>query len=230
MRISPILLIVATLFSASLSSVVLADPPVVQLNTTEGMLVLELESELAPKTVANFLDYVEDGFYNGTIFHRVIDGFMIQGGGFTADYQRKQTRKPIVNEANNGLRNQRYTIAMARTNAPHSATAQFFINSEDNNNLDHTSTTARGWGYTVFGRVIDGHDVVDQIGQTPTGPGGPFSRDAPRSKVIIESAVWLKPEVEEAGEEAPAEPTLADPNEPTPTTKVLEQSGALAIQ
>ncbi len=227
MRFNPILLAIAALFHSSL---LLADPPVVELNTSEGLLVLELEPELAPTTVANFLDYVEDGFYNGTIFHRVIDGFMIQGGGFTADYQRKQTRKPIVNEANNGLRNQRYTIAMARTNAPHSATAQFFINSEDNNNLDHTGTTARGWGYTVFGRVIDGHDVVDQIGQSPTGPGGPFSRDAPRSKIVIESAVWLKPEIEETDETAPTEPTVADPVDVTPAAKALEQSGALAIQ
>ena len=230
MRFSSILPILTILLSSSLSSQVLADPPVVELNTSEGMLLLELEPELAPTTVANFLDYVEDGFYNGTIFHRVIDGFMIQGGGFTADYQRKQTRKPIINEANNGLRNQRYTIAMARTNAPHSATAQFFINSEDNNNLDHTGTTVRGWGYTVFGRVIDGHDVVDQIGQAPTGPGGPFSRDAPRSKIVIESAVWLKPEAEEAEEQAPAEPKVADPDEIAPAAKALEQSGALAIQ
>lgn len=227
MRFSPILLTLATLLQSSL---LLADPPVVELQTSEGVLVLELESDLAPTTVANFLDYVEDGFYNGTIFHRVIDGFMIQGGGFTADYQRKQTRRPITNEANNGLRNQRYTIAMARTNSPHSATAQFFINSDDNPNLDHTATTARGWGYTVFGRVIDGHDVVDQISQTSTGPGGPFSRDAPRTKVIIENATWLKPVTEEPEDAAPAQPTVADPAKNTPAAKVLDQTDALAVQ
>jgi len=230
MRFSTILLTLASVFHSSLILADSPDSPVVELQTTEGSLLLELESELAPATVANFLDYVEDGFYNGTIFHRVIEGFMIQGGGFTADYQRKQTRQPIRNEANNGLRNQRYTIAMARTNAPHSATAQFFINSEDNPNLDHSGTTVRGWGYTVFGRVIDGHDVVDQISQTATGPGGPFSRDAPRSKIIIEQATWLKPAEEEPAEQVTAQPAVAESEEAEPAAKAAEQTKAVVIQ
>ncbi len=224
MRCSHILI---TLASLLFSSTLLADPPVVEIQTSEGLMVVELEHERAPVTVENFIGYVEDGFYDGTIFHRVIDGFMIQGGGFTADYQRKQTRRPIVNEANNGLSNRRYTISMARTNAPHSATSQFFINGEDNYNLDHTSATARGWGYTVFGRVIDGQDVVDQISQTPTGPGGPFSRDAPRTRIVIESATLLKPEAEEAADQPASGESISDA---TPAAKVVKQSGAMAIQ
>ncbi len=224
MRCSHTLVALASLL---FTNALLADPPVVEIQTSEGLMVVELEHERAPATVKNFIGYVEDGFYDGTIFHRVIDGFMIQGGGFTADYQRKQTRRPIVNEANNGLRNHRYTISMARTNAPHSATSQFFINDEDNHNLDHTSATARGWGYTVFGRVIDGHDVVDQISQTPTGPGGPFSRDAPRSRIVIESATLLKPEAEDA----PAQPASGESiSDALPSAEAVKQSGAMAIQ
>jgi len=165
-----------------------AESPKVLLSTTHGDMVIELAEERAPVTVANFLQYVEDGFYDGTIFHRVIEGFMIQGGGFTQDFSRKPTRAAIPNEANNGLRNHRYTISMARTNAPHSATAQFFINSEDNRNLDHTSPTPRGWGYAVFGEVVQGQDIVDKISQVRTGRGGPFSRDTPREQVVINSA------------------------------------------
>lgn len=224
MRCSHLFVSLASLlFSCSL----LADPPIVEIQTSEGLMVLELEHERAPVTVENFIDYVEDGFYDGTIFHRVIDGFMIQGGGFTADYQRKQTRRPIVNEANNGLSNRRYTIAMARTNAPHSATSQFFINGEDNQNLDHTSATARGWGYTVFGRVIDGHDVVDLISQTPTGPGGPFSRDAPRTRIVIESATLLKPDEEQVLDQPASSESM---NDAVPAAKAVKQSGAMAIQ
>ena len=160
-------------------------PVEVTLSTTAGDIVLELDQKLAPDTVANFLQYVDDDFYDGTIFHRVIEGFMIQGGGFSGSYERKETRAPIRNEANNGLSNRRYSISMARTNAPHSATAQFFINTVDNNALDHTGPTPRGWGYAVFGRVVKGHDVVDAISQVATGPGGPFPRDAPRELVVI---------------------------------------------
>lgn len=159
--------------------------PQVLMSTSRGDFVLELDAERAPKTVANFLRYVDEGFYEQTLFHRVIDGFMIQGGGFSTQYQRKTTHPPVDNEAYNGLRNARYTIAMARTTAPHSATSQFFINSEDNNNLDHTSTTARGWGYTVFGRVVQGQDIIDEISRVQTGSGGPFSRDVPVEPVVI---------------------------------------------
>lgn len=175
-----------------------ADTPKVRLSTSQGDMVIELEPERAPLTVENFLEYVEAGFYSNTIFHRVIEGFMIQGGGFDSSFKRKATRAAIPNEANNGIRNQRYTISMARTNSPHSATAQFFINTEDNRNLDHTAPTMRGWGYAVFGRVIEGQEVVDKISQLPTGPGGPFSRDAPREQVVINDASLIVPEVPEA--------------------------------
>ena len=164
-----------------------AKNPQVMMSTSVGDILVELDPAKAPKSVENFLSYVTGEFYDGTIFHRVIDGFMIQGGGFTTDFQRKETRTPIKNEANNGLKNQRYTIAMARTNAPHSATSQFFINTEDNGSLDHSGATARGWGYAVFGRVIEGVEVVNAISTTVTGPGGPFSRDTPQETIVIES-------------------------------------------
>ena len=187
-------LIRALLLAAALSlpfGAALADDnaPRVRLTTNQGDIVLQLDSAKAPNTVANFLAYVQEGFYNGTIFHRVIDGFMIQGGGFTQDFQRKNTHAPIRNEADNGLKNNRGTIAMARTSDPHSATAQFFINVVDNDFLNFQSPTPRGWGYTVFGEVVEGMDVVDKIRHTPTGSGGPFPKDVPRSPVIIESAV-----------------------------------------
>jgi len=166
--------------------------PRVRLQTSMGDIVLVLNAEKAPKTVENFLGYVQDGFYDGTIFHRVIDGFMIQGGGFTADYSRKKTRAPVVNEADNGLKNDLGTVAMARTSDPDSATAQFFINVGDNAFLNHTSPTPQGWGYAVFGRVAEGMDVVDRIRQVPTGPGGPFPKDAPRTPVVIEKAVVIE--------------------------------------
>lgn len=187
------------------ASICLADSPQVRLSTTEGDMVIELEPDRAPVTVENFLQYVEDGFYTGTIFHRVIEGFMIQGGGFDAKFKRKPTRSAIPNEANNGIRNQRYTISMARTNSPHSATAQFFINTEDNRNLDHTAPSARGWGYAVFGRVVEGQEIVDKISQMPTGPGGPFSRDAPREQVVINEVSLMVPEVMDAAVEPKAE-------------------------
>ncbi|MDT8384966.1 MAG: peptidylprolyl isomerase [Gammaproteobacteria bacterium] len=154
--------------------------------TTFGDILLELDREKAPRSVENFLSYVQDGFYDGTIFHRVIDGFMIQGGGFTQDFQKKPTRAPVENEANNGLKNLNGTIAMARTNDPHSATAQFFINVANNDFLDHRSPTPRGWGYAVFGKVVEGMDVVDKIRRSATGSGGPFPSDVPRTPVIIE--------------------------------------------
>jgi cyclophilin family peptidyl-prolyl cis-trans isomerase len=158
----------------------------VQLNTSLGPITLELADDQAPKSVANFLTYARDGFYNGTIFHRVIGDFMIQGGGFTTDFQQKPTRAPVPNEANNGLKNLRGTVAMARTSDPNSATAQFFINVKDNPPLDHRSPTPQGWGYAVFGKVVSGMDTVDKIRQVATGAG-----DAPKTPVLIESVTVL---------------------------------------
>jgi len=172
--------------------------PKVKLSTSKGEIVLELDRDHAPVSVDNFLQYVDSNFYDNTIFHRVIEGFMIQGGGFTTTYNRKPAGTAIRNEANNGLKNLKYTISMARTNAPHSATAQFFINAADNDYLDHRAATARDWGYAVFGRVIVGFDIVDAISQVPTGAGGPFSRDAPKTPVVILSAAVLIPPAETA--------------------------------
>jgi len=165
----------------------LAADPQVDLKTSAGTIRLELYPGKAPKTVANFLQYVKDGHYDGTLFHRVIDGFMIQGGGFDASYKQKATRDPIQNEARNGLKNDLGTIAMARTNAPHSASAQFFINVKDNDFLN-AAAAQDGWGYAVFGKVISGMDVVTKIAKLPTGPGGPFRSDVPRTAVVIQSA------------------------------------------
>lgn len=161
----------------------------VQFKTSMGNFTVEVYPDKAPKTVANFLQYVKDGFYKGTIFHRVMDGFMIQGGGFEpgADMKQKPTDAPIDNEANNGLKNERGSIAMARTNDPHSATAQFFINTVDNDFLNHTSPTPQGWGYAVFGKVTDGLDVVDKIRAVRTGNRG-YHQDVPLEDVVIESA------------------------------------------
>ena len=155
-----------------------------------GVIALELDDAKAPKSVANFLAYVKSGHYDGTIFHRVINGFMIQGGGFTPDMQQKPTNAPIENEAANGLKNDIYTIAMARTNEPHSASAQFFINVKNNDFLNHTAPTPRGWGYAVFGRVTSGQDVVDAIKGVPTGKRGYYD-DVPLEAVVIEKAVAL---------------------------------------
>jgi len=168
-----------------------AENPVVKLQTNHGDIILELYPDKAPKTVANFLQYVEEGFYTNTIFHRVIKDFMIQGGGFSPRFERKETHAPVLNEADNGLKNQRGTIAMARTAEPHSATAQFFINTVDNGFLDFTDKTPRGWGYTVFGKVTKGMDIVDTIRALPTGPGGPFARDVPQAAAIILGATYL---------------------------------------
>lgn len=183
-----ITLVIAAVLPLTFNPAFAEEEPRVRLKTSMGDIVISLEPEKAPETVENFLSYVRDGFYDGTIFHRVIDGFMIQGGGFTTDYTKKPTREPIANEADNGLQNVRGSIAMARTSDPHSATAQFFINVADNDFLNHTAQTSQGWGYVVFGMVIEGMDVVDQIKATPTGPGGPFPKDAPQTPVIIEKA------------------------------------------
>ncbi|EPK1756881.1 peptidylprolyl isomerase [Acinetobacter baumannii] len=161
--------------------------PQVELNTNKGRIVLELNTEKAPKTAANFLEYVRDGFYDGVIFHRVIDGFMIQGGGFDENLKEKATRDAIENEADNGLSNDVGTIAMARTQAPHSASAQFFINVKNNSFLNHTSKTAQGWGYAVFGKVVEGMDVVEAIKGVRTGNRG-YHADVPLENVVIESA------------------------------------------
>ncbi len=165
--------------------------PRVRMETSEGVIVLELNRDKAPVTVDNFLRYVRDGFYDGTIFHRVIQGFMIQGGGYRSDFKKKATRPPIENEADNGLKNRRGTIAMARTSNPHSASAQFFINVADNAFLDFVSPSARGWGYAVFGRVVEGMDVVERIQRLPTGSGGPFRRDVPQREVLIKRVTIL---------------------------------------
>ena len=163
----------------------------VKLETSEGNIVLELDITRAPLSVLNFMKYVRSGFYDGTIFHRVIENFMIQGGGFTPEMERKQPNAPILNEADNGLKNVRGTIAMARTSDPHSATAQFFINVTDNTFLNHTAKTPRGWGYTVFGRVIKGMSVVDKIRNQRTGPNGPFRSDVPLKMILIHKATII---------------------------------------
>ena len=160
--------------------------PQVEIQTNKGVIIVELYPDRAPKTVDNFLAYVGRGFYNGTIFHRVIAGFMVQGGGYSPTYERKETSSPVANEADNGLKNQIGTIAMARTRDPHSATAQFFINVADNDFLDFRSPTASGYGYTVFGKVFKGMDVINQIAVSPTGRGGPFPTDVPVEPIIIE--------------------------------------------
>ena len=160
----------------------------VTLKTNHGDITLELFADKAPKTVENFLSYVKDGFYDGTIFHRVIDGFMIQGGGMTPDMEQKTTKDPIENEANNGVANAAGTIAMARTNDPHSATAQFFINVKDNDFLNFSSESMNGWGYCVFGKVTAGMDVLEKIKNVKTGNYG-YHQDVPVEAVVIENAV-----------------------------------------
>jgi peptidyl-prolyl cis-trans isomerase A (cyclophilin A)/peptidyl-prolyl cis-trans isomerase B (cyclophilin B) len=186
------LLAVAALAAAlAIPAFAVGPNPKVEIDTTAGKIVVELYPEAAPATVANFLEYVKSGFYTGTQFHRVIPGFMIQGGGFTADFQQKPTRKPIVNEAEQsskaGLLNVPGTIAMARTSDPNSATSQFFINVNDNKPLNFRSPDPMGIGYTVFGKVVSGMDVVEKIAKTPTGAGGPFPKDVPAEKVVINS-------------------------------------------
>jgi len=165
--------------------------PRVRMVTSVGEMVLELNAEKAPETVDNFLQYVEEGFYEGTIFHRVIDGFMVQGGGYTADLSRKPTRAPIRNEADNGLRNTAGTIAMARTSDPHSATAQFFINVADNTALDFRARNQRGWGYCVFGKVVEGRETLKRIKEAETRNANNILRDVPIEPIVIEEVIRL---------------------------------------
>ncbi|HMH18257.1 MAG TPA: peptidylprolyl isomerase [Burkholderiales bacterium] len=159
----------------------------VKLHTNLGVIALELDAERAPETVKNFLGYVEAGFYSNTVFHRVIDSFMIQGGGFEPGMRQKPTRAQVKNEADNDLKNDRYTVAMARTSEPHSASSQFFINVKDNGFLNHTAPTAQGWGYCVFGKVVEGQEVVDKIKKVKTGNKGGHG-DVPVEDVVIERA------------------------------------------
>jgi cyclophilin family peptidyl-prolyl cis-trans isomerase len=171
--------------------------PQVKFVTSAGEFIVEVYPDKTPKTAENFLSYVRDGHYNGTLFHRVINNFMVQGGGYDTKYNEKNTRPPIKHEgaeakANGGLRNTVGTLSMARTNNPHSASAQFFINVKDNDFLDHQSTTSQGWGYVAFGKVISGMDVVNRIKALPTGPGGPFPTDVPQTPVVIQSATLVK--------------------------------------
>jgi cyclophilin family peptidyl-prolyl cis-trans isomerase len=178
------LLVIALTFCFNIASY--AADPQVEIRTNLGNMTVELYPDKAPKTVDNFLRYVKDGHYRNTVFHRVIPGFMIQGGGFDKALMQKPTRQPVENEAANGLRNDTGIIAMARTSDPHSATAQFFINVANNTFLNYTSPTPRGYGYTVFGKVINGMDVAEKIAATPTGMRGPFPSDVPKSDIVIE--------------------------------------------
>ena len=160
----------------------------VEFETTLGNFKIELDEEKAPKTVENFLAYVDDGHYPGTVFHRIIDNFMVQGGGYDEELKKKTTKPPVENEADNGLKNTLGTVAMARTSDPNSATAQFFVNVKDNDFLDHSAKTDRGWGYCVFGKVTDGMDIIDKMKAVETGPKGPFKKDAPAENIVIKSA------------------------------------------
>ena len=182
LKISALLFFFSLVFNSG--SLLWADGPTVRIETSKGTIVVALNESAAPKTTANFLAYVRSGFYDHTIFHRVIKGFMIQGGGFTSDMQQKQANAPIANEADNGLQNDLGTIAMARTGDPHSATSQFFINTADNHFLDHQNKTRRGWGYCVFGKVVEGMDVVKAIEDMPTGVRAGF-QDVPVTPVVI---------------------------------------------
>jgi len=183
-----IVALVMGLFVATLQAQDVPPYPRVKLQTNRGDIILELDATRSPFTVLNFIDYVKSGYYDGMIFHRVIPGFMIQGGGVMADYSKKQTRDPIPNESGNGLSNQPGTIAMARLPRAHTATSEFFINVADNNRLDPSPSR---WGYTVFGTVIEGMDVVNAIAALPTGPGGPFPTNVPLSAVLIKKASVL---------------------------------------
>jgi cyclophilin family peptidyl-prolyl cis-trans isomerase len=188
MRSFPILLSSILLWSAQ----AFAANPMVEMKTSAGTVRIELYADKAPKTVANFLQYVKDKFYDGVIFHRVIDGFMIQGGGYNPHFAEKNGKRPAIeNEAGNGLKNEIGTLAMARTSNPHSATAQFFINVANNAFLDFREPSQAGYGYAVFGKVTRGMDAVMRIAHTPTGPGGPFAQDVPRQAVVIESITLI---------------------------------------
>ena len=187
---------IRSLFALAVAAAALGATPAlaqrVELDTTAGKIVLELDAKAAPQTVANFLAYVKSGHYEGTQFHRVIDGFMVQGGGYTAEFAEKPTRPPVRNEGESstraGLLNTPGTVAMARTSDPHSASAQFFINVADNAFLNYKEPTSRGYGYTVFGKVVEGMDVVNRIAKAPTGAGGPFPKDVPATRVLIKGA------------------------------------------
>jgi peptidyl-prolyl cis-trans isomerase A (cyclophilin A)/peptidyl-prolyl cis-trans isomerase B (cyclophilin B) len=181
----PIFLLLVSILNANATDIK------IEMRTNMGNIVLELYPDKAPRTVENFLQYIEDGFYRNTIFHRVIPNFMIQGGGFDTALNQKPTRSPIQNEAANDLKNEVGTLAMARTPDPHSAAAQFFINVANNGFLNYKASNQNGYGYTVFGKVIDGIDVVNKIASTPTGSGGPFSSDVPKTSIIIEDIVKL---------------------------------------
>lgn len=185
------------IFSILLCNLVLAASPQVEIKTNFGSILLELYPEKAPKTVNNFLSYVQENHYKDTIFHRVIPGFMIQGGGFDKLLKLKPTKQPIDNEADNGLKNEIGTIAMARTGNPHSATTQFFINVGNNKFLNYTMPNLRGYGYTVFGRVISGMDVVNKISVTPTGASKPFTKDVPKEMIVIKSISTIESVSEE---------------------------------
>lgn len=191
--------------------------PRVALETTQGRIVVELDRNKAPVSVENFLTYTQEGHYDGTIFHRVIDGFMIQGGGYTKDFQRKPTHDPIVNEADNGLRNITGSIAMARTREPDSATAQFFINVKDNDFLDYRDPSVEGRGYTVFGQVVEGWDTIERILAIPTGHGGPFPKNVPQTTVLIEKVELLDDDSTQktaaANDDKPSDSSAMDPKE-----------------
>lgn len=185
-------------------------PSYVRIQTSQGDILIELDSASAPRSVENFLTYVREGGYNGTIFHRVVGGFLVQGGCFTPDFEQRPTRDPIPTEATNGLLNKRGTIAMARNKDQNSATNQFFINLSDNLHLNHHAPTPGYWGYTVFGKVVQGMDVVDRIGQSATGKGGPFPQDVPQAPILITRAELVPPsEFMTAQIEAEAEATAA---------------------
>jgi peptidyl-prolyl cis-trans isomerase A (cyclophilin A)/peptidyl-prolyl cis-trans isomerase B (cyclophilin B) len=192
MRLTRIFRPLVVLSAAAAAPGAIAADPQVDMQTSAGTIRIELYASKAPKTVENFLRYVRDGHYDGSIVHRVIDGFMILGGGFERGFGQKKTREPVPNEAKNGLRNDLGTIAMARTSDPHSATAQFFINVKDNDFLN-AAAAQDGWGYAVFGKVVSGLDVVMKIARTPTGSGGPFPRDVPRETVLIEKMTVVAP-------------------------------------
>jgi peptidyl-prolyl cis-trans isomerase A (cyclophilin A) len=188
---SRLLATAAFLITLAATSSAMADEPKVRMVTSAGTITIELFPDKAPATVKNFLRYVDEGLYNGTVFHRVIPGFMIQGGGYTPQMREKPTHAPIKNEADNGLKNDRGTIAMARTSDPDSATAQFFINLKDNDFLNHTGKSLRGWGYAVFGKVIAGMDVVDKIAGVRTGNHPNGMQDVPKTPVVIEKVTRI---------------------------------------
>jgi cyclophilin family peptidyl-prolyl cis-trans isomerase len=185
------MLILTTTLSYATEKKMSDTPSKVKFTTSLGAIIIQLNPEKAPISSANFLTYVNEGFYSNTIFHRIIPGFMAQGGGFDTDFNQKATHNPIKNEADNGLPNKRGSISMARTNAPDSATGQFFINFKDNSSLNHTSPTASGWGYAVFGEVVEGMDIVDEMAKQPTGNRGAF-QDVPKTNIVIEKAEVLK--------------------------------------